>query len=179
MDSLTPSDFFAIVITTLLIVGGVMLWSLRSYILPIATRLYRIGRQGFEYFVEVRHVRATPARARTGADEDAAVRWLSDELARDTPSAGVRAEASHETAALVLAPDEIAAIARMIAHNKTLARPNKLATIQAGWPAIKNRNGDPKSQYARASAIYDQIFAAPSEAMYPTLTAEREKVGAP
>jgi hypothetical protein len=178
METLTPSDALAILITTLLIVGGVILWSLRSYILPIATGVYRIGRQGFDHFVEVRHARSAPARARTGAGIGADDAWLADALARDADGACVRAEEPPSGAALVLARDEIGAVARMIAHNKTLAKPNKLATIQAGWPTIKNRSGDPKSQYARASVIYDAIFSAAAETLYPTLTEQRKKVSA-
>ena len=64
-------------------------------------------------------------------------------------------------------------MARMIAHNKTAAKPTKSSSIEAGF-GLK-RGGGPA--YARASAIYDRLFAAPSAALYPTLTAEREKVG--
>jgi hypothetical protein len=77
-----------------------------------------------------------------------------------------------------LAPDELAAVARMIAHNKTLAKPNKLATIQAGWSEIKNRSGDPKSKYARAGEIYDAFFNPPAEAKYPTLVEQRRRIAA-
>jgi hypothetical protein len=76
---------------------------------------------------------------------------------------------------LVLTREEIAAVARMIAHNKTAAKPTKSSTIQAGFGVSRGAG----ATYLRASAIYDAIFAAPSEAMYPTLTAEREKVSAP
>lgn len=76
---------------------------------------------------------------------------------------------------LTLTRDEIAAVARMIAHNKAAAKPTKSSTIQAGFGV--SRGGG--ATYLRASAIYDQIFAAPNEAMYPTLTAEREKISAP
>lgn len=180
MERLTVEDAFAIGWITVIIVGVAMLWSYRDDWLPRVRWLARIGRQVFAYFVDVRRASArvsTPsAPARTGAASGADDMWLSNALARGADGAGGRAEEGIAARSLILAPEEIAAVARMVAHNKTLAKPNKLATIQAGWPSIKNRSGDPKSQYARASTIYDAIFSPPDAVRYPTLTAERERV---
>lgn len=183
MERLTVEDAFAIAYMTLGVVAVMFAWSYRDVWLPVLVWLWRAGRQVTRalasivaYFVEVR--RTPPyasAPARTRAAEDADDAWLQNALARGAEDAGVRAEAPISPRSLVLAPEEIAAVARMVAHNKTLAKPNKLATIQAGWPAIKNRSGDPKSQYARASAIYDAIFSPSDQIRYPTLTAERER----
>lgn len=129
--------------------------------------------------------RHAPPLAPAGAQDRALLGDLLDP--RTEPFAGGRGETARSDAnepvrsvrergdSLVLTRDEIAAVARMIAHNKSAAKPTKSSTIQAGFGV--SRGGG--ATYLRASAIYDQIFAAPNEAMYPTLTAEREKISAP
>jgi len=73
---------------------------------------------------------------------------------------------------LTLSADELAAVVRMIEHKRTAARPTKSSTIQAAFGV--SRGGG--ATYGRASELYDRFFAAPAEAIYPTLAAEREKV---
>lgn len=68
---------------------------------------------------------------------------------------------SSEPFALALNADEIAAVGRMIEHNKTAARPSKSSAIQAGFGV--SRGGS--QTYQRASAIYDALFGAPTPAV--------------
>lgn len=183
MNDLTPNDFFAIAATTVIIVLGVILWSLRSHLIPVVGVLYHLGRQAFFHFFEVRYPAPTPAPAptlpsapaRTGADDGMGDLEHTEAIAPDEGGACVRAEGAISAGSLVLAPEEIAAVSRMIVHNKTLTKPNKLATIQAADPTIKNRSGDRTSKYARWSDIYDALFNAPAETQYPTLMEQRAK----
>jgi hypothetical protein len=71
----------------------------------------------------------------------------------------VRGSLNH--AELRLNVDEVAAVARMIEHNKTAAKPSKSSTIQAGFGV--SRGGS--QLYMRASAIYDVFFGAPAPAV--------------
>ncbi len=64
-------------------------------------------------------------------------------------------------AELRLNAEEVAAVARMIEHNKTAAKPSKSSTIQAGFGV--SRGGS--QLYQRASAIYDALFGAPAPAI--------------
>lgn len=64
-------------------------------------------------------------------------------------------------AELVLNADEVAAVIRMIEHNKTAAKPSKSSTIQAGFGV--SRGGS--QLYQRASAIYDALFGPPVPAV--------------
>jgi hypothetical protein len=64
-------------------------------------------------------------------------------------------------AELRLNADEVAAVARMIEHNKTAVKPSKSSTIQAGFGV--SRGGS--QLYVRASAIYDAFFGAPTPAV--------------
>jgi hypothetical protein len=187
IKNVTVEDFFAIVGASLLITLCAFLWVHREYWLPAAAAIWRglrtVGRALYHLSSAAAAerrcaTRAPVAPARTRAYQGADDAWLSDEFARGAQGAGVRAEDEELDAGLDLAPDEIAAVARMIAHNKTLARPNKLTTIQAGWPEIKNRSGDPRSKYARAGEIYNTFFNPPAEAKYPTLLEQRRRISA-
>lgn len=100
--------------------------------------------------------------ARTGAgddDEDAPHQGAGADGVR---GAGVRAEAVIPPGSLVLTPEEIGAVARMVSHKVATPKATKLDTIKAGWPEIKARSGDPLSKYARASAIYEAVFVPPT-----------------
>lgn len=70
--------------------------------------------------------------------------------------------------ALLLNADEVLAVARMIKHNATAAKPSKSSTIQAGFGV--SRGGG--ATYMRASAIYDALFGQPNPAVL-TPIAER------
>lgn len=76
---------------------------------------------------------------------------------------------------LVLNADEVIAVARMIDHNRTAAKPSKSSTIQAGFGV--SRGGS--AAYTRASLIYDTLFGPPAPAVkYRELTPEQEHVRA-
>jgi hypothetical protein len=77
------------------------------------------------------------------------------------------AEAVIPSGSLLLSAEEQGAIAAMVRHKIAVPPAKKLDTIQAGWPEIKARSGDPQSKYARASAIYDSVFAPPPPAVTP------------
>lgn len=86
---------------------------------------------------------------------------------------GVEPEAnrSENPAELYLNALEVAALQRMIDHNKTAVKPSKSSTIQAGFGV--SRGGS--AAYARASQIYDALFGAPSPAVkYRQITPEQE-----
>ena len=193
MDKMTVEQVFVIGYMTLGIVAVMFTWAHREYWLPAAAAIWRVlrtvGRALYHLITAAadaaadaaerrRTPRAAYAPARTRAYQGADDAWLYEDLARGAESAGVRADEGESVGGIDLAPDELAAVARMIAHNKTLAKPNKLATIQAGWPEIKNRSGDPRSKYARAGEIYDAIFNPPAEAKYPTLVEQRRGIAA-
>jgi hypothetical protein len=72
-----------------------------------------------------------------------------------------RSSGSSEPFVLALNADEMAAVARIIEHNKTAARPSKSSAIQAGFGV--SRGGS--QTYRRASAIYDALFGAPPPAV--------------
>lgn len=72
-----------------------------------------------------------------------------------------RSSGSPEPFALALNADEIAAVGRMIEHNRTAAKPSKSSAIQAGFGV--SRGGS--QTYQRASAIYDALFGAPTPAV--------------
>lgn len=72
---------------------------------------------------------------------------------------------------LVLNSEEIAGIARMISHNRSAVKPTKSSTIAAGFGV--NRGGT--ERYRRASQLYDLMFSAPVEILYPTLAEQRKK----
>jgi hypothetical protein len=78
-------------------------------------------------------------------------------------------------AELRLNADEVAAIARMIEHNKTAIKPSKSSTIAAGFGA--SRGGS--QLYQRASAIYDALFGAPAPAVPTTLFVQDDGTLAP
>jgi len=78
-------------------------------------------------------------------------------------------------AELRLNADEVAAIARMIEHNKTAAKPSKSRTIQAGFGV--SRGGS--QLYVRASAIYDALFGAPAPAVPSALFVQDDGTLAP
>jgi len=59
---------------------------------------------------------------------------------------------------LALNAAEMAAIQRMIVHNKTAAKPSKSSTIHAGFGV--SRGGS--AAYIRASLIYDTLFVPPA-----------------
>lgn len=76
---------------------------------------------------------------------------------------------------LVLNAEEIAAVARMVDHNRTAAKPSKTSTIQAGFGL--SRGGGPR--YTRAALIYDALFGSPAPAVqYRELSPEQEAVRA-
>lgn len=76
---------------------------------------------------------------------------------------------------LALNAVEIAAVARMIEHNRTAAKPSKSSTIQSGFGV--SRGGS--AAYTRASAIYDALFGPPAPAVqYRPLTPEQEAMRA-
>jgi hypothetical protein len=78
---------------------------------------------------------------------------------------------SENPAELYLNAAEVAALYRMIEHNKTAAKPSKSSTIQAGFGV--SRGGS--SAYTRASLIYDTLFGAPALAVkYRQRTPEQE-----
>lgn len=72
-----------------------------------------------------------------------------------------RSSGSSEPFALALNADEMAAVARMIEHNRTAAKPSKSSAIQAGFGV--SRGGS--QTYQRASAIYDALFGTPVPAV--------------
>jgi hypothetical protein len=81
------------------------------------------------------------------------------------------ANGSQNPSELALNADEVAAVARMIEHNKTAAKPSKSSTIRAGFGL--SRGGG--SKYQRASAIYDALFGPPAPAVqYRELTPDRK-----
>lgn len=68
---------------------------------------------------------------------------------------------------------EVAALQRMIDHNKTAAKPSKSSTIQAGFGV--SRGGS--AAYQRASVIYDALFGPPAPAVqYRQRTPEQEEL---
>lgn len=72
---------------------------------------------------------------------------------------------------LALNAEEITAVARMIEHNRTAAKPSKSSTIAAGFGV--SRGGS--DTYKRASAIYDALFGQPAPAVtYRELSPEQE-----
>lgn len=72
---------------------------------------------------------------------------------------------------LALNAIEVAAVQRMIAHNKTAAKPSKSSTIHAGFGV--SRGGS--AAYTRASLIYDTLFGPPNPAVvYRERTPEQE-----
>jgi len=74
-------------------------------------------------------------------------------------------------AELALNAAEVQALQRMIAHNKTAAKPSKSSTIQAGFGV--SRGGSPT--YVRASLIYDALFGPVAPAVrYRERTPEQE-----
>jgi hypothetical protein len=76
---------------------------------------------------------------------------------------------------LALNADEVIAVARMIDHNRTAAKPSKTSTIQAGFGL--SRGGGPR--YTRAALIYDTLFGPPAPAVtYRELSPEQEAVRA-
>lgn len=70
---------------------------------------------------------------------------------------------------LHLNADEIVAVARMIKHNATAAKPSKTSTIQAGFGV--SRGGSPL--YQRASLIYDTLFGQPEPAVTTPIAGRR------
>lgn len=71
---------------------------------------------------------------------------------------------------LLLNAAEIAAISRMIEHNRTAAKPSKSSTIQAGFGIARGGS----AAYQRASHIYDLLFGPPEPAIkYRPLTPEQ------
>lgn len=81
------------------------------------------------------------------------------------------ANGSENAAELWLNPAEVAALHRMIEHNKTAAKPSKSSTIQAGFGV--SRGGS--AAYQRASLIYDALFGTPAPAIkYRERTPEQE-----
>ena len=83
-----------------------------------------------------------------------------------------RSEPFLEPADLALNGDEIAAVARMILHNRSAAKPSKSSTIAAGFGV--SRGGS--YAYIRASAIYDALFGPPPPAIvYHELSPEQER----
>lgn len=72
---------------------------------------------------------------------------------------------------LALNAAEVIAVARMIEHNRTAAKPSKSSTIQAGFAV--SRGGSPA--YIRASLIYDTLFGPPAPAVtYRELTPDHK-----
>jgi len=72
---------------------------------------------------------------------------------------------------LVLNATEVIAVARMIGHNKSAAKPSKSSTIAAGFGV--SRGGS--AAYQRASVIYDALFGPPPPAIvYRDRTPEQE-----
>jgi hypothetical protein len=78
-------------------------------------------------------------------------------------------------AELRLNADEVAAVSRMIEHNKTAAKPSKSSTIQAGFGV--SRGGS--QLYQRASAIYDAFFGMPAPAVPSALFVQDDGTLAP
>lgn len=76
---------------------------------------------------------------------------------------------------LHLNADEVVAVARMIKHNATAAKPSKSATIQAGFGV--SRGGS--AAYQRASAIYDILFGQPAPAIETPLAGRRTRASFP
>jgi hypothetical protein len=95
------------------------------------------------------------------AEPEAEPEPLGSPVPRHMNAVEPRSSGSPEPFALALNADEIAAVARMIEHNKTAARPSKSSTIQAGFGV--SRGGS--QAYQRASAIYDALFGAPAPAV--------------
>ena len=84
-----------------------------------------------------------------------------------------RTNGSTNPAELALNAAEVAALHRMIEHNKTAAKPSKSSTIQAGFGV--SRGGS--EAYKRASLIYDTLFGAPAPVVkYRELSPEQEAV---
>lgn len=76
---------------------------------------------------------------------------------------------------LALNAAEVIAVARMIDHNRSAAKPSKSSTIAAGFGV--SRGGS--AAYVRASAIYDALFGPPTPAVtYRELSPEQEAVRA-
>jgi hypothetical protein len=82
-----------------------------------------------------------------------------------------RANGSANLAELQLNAAEVAAIHRMIEHNKVSAKPSKSSTIQAGFGVSRGGSG----AYTRASLIYDALFGVPVPAVkYRQRTPEQD-----
>lgn len=80
---------------------------------------------------------------------------------------------SENRAELALNADEVAAVGRMILHNRTAAKPSKSSTISAGFGV--SRGGS--AAYMRASLIYDTLFGPPAPAVqYRELTPDRQQL---
>ncbi len=99
--------------------------------------------------------------ARTGAGGAGGGAPQQDAGAAGAAGAVRGAEAAIPADALRLSAEEAAAVAAMVRHKIVAPAAKKLDTIQAGWPEIRARSGDPQSRYARASVIYDLVFAPP------------------
>jgi len=82
-----------------------------------------------------------------------------------------QANGSGTSVELQLNAAEVAALQRMIGHNKTAAKPSKSSTIHAGFGV--SRGGSPA--YQRASLIYDALFGSPAPAVkYRERTPEQD-----
>jgi len=73
--------------------------------------------------------------------------------------------------ALALTEDEIAAVARMIAHNKLVEKPTQSSAIEAGFGY--KRGGGPG--YDRAREIYQALFTQPKVTAFPELTTDKQR----
>lgn len=78
-------------------------------------------------------------------------------------------------AELLLNAAEIAAIHRMIEHNKTAAKPSKSSSIQAGFGVARGGS----AAYTRASELYDALFGpvAPAIKYRPLTPDHRTELG--
>jgi hypothetical protein len=72
---------------------------------------------------------------------------------------------------LALNAEEVIAVARMIEHNRTAAKPSKTSTVQAGFGVSRGES----PRYKRASLIYDTLFGPPAPAVtYRELTPDHK-----
>lgn len=70
--------------------------------------------------------------------------------------------------------EDVAMVARMIAHNRAALKPTKTETVYAGCG--KKRGESPA--YVRCAELYDLFFKPTAEALYPVLAHQRQQVRA-
>jgi hypothetical protein len=112
-----------------------------------------------------------PVMVKWGEDEDDEPEPLSSSDFPLPAAEEPQTNRSLNLSELALNADEVAALQRMIDHNKTAAKPSKSSTIQAGFGV--SRGGS--TTYQRASMIYDALFGAPAPAVrYRQRTPEQD-----